>query len=97
MPGEVWVLGDNRNNSQDSRAWFGGRGGGVPFRNIKGRAMFVWMSFGPDGGITVDRLLVRVLGRPRLPKGAAPELVAGIDRCLNQRPSVEQTTPPKPR
>jgi signal peptidase I len=95
-PGEVWVLGDNRNNSSDSRAWFGGRGGGVPYRNIKGRAMFVWMSFGADGGITWDRLLVNVMGKPRLPKEAPAELVAGIERCLANRPPIEQTTPPRP-
>jgi signal peptidase I len=95
-PGEVWVLGDNRNNSSDSRAWYGGRGGGVPFANIKGRALFVWMSFGSDGGITWDRLLVNVMGRPRLPKEAADELDAGIEKCLASRPSISQTTPPAP-
>jgi signal peptidase I len=40
-PGEVWVMGDNRNNSHDSRGWFEGRGGGVPFANIRGRALWV--------------------------------------------------------
>ncbi len=93
-PGEVWVLGDNRNNSSDSRAWYGGRGGGVPYENIKGRSMFVWMSFGPNGGVTWDRLLVHVLGKPRLPKGAPDDLVAAIEKCVAERPSIEQTTPP---
>jgi len=91
-PGETWVLGDNRNNSSDSRAWYGGRGGGVPDANIKGRAMFVWLSFGTDAAVTWDRLFTNVLGRPRLPKEASPELVKGIDRCLSQRPA--QTLPP---
>jgi signal peptidase I len=36
--GEVFVLGDNRGNSHDSRLWFGGRGGGVPFHLIVGTA-----------------------------------------------------------
>jgi signal peptidase I len=96
-PGEVWVLGDNRNNSSDSRAWNGGRGGGVPFANIKGRALFVWMSFGADGGITWDRLLVNVMGRPRLPKEAPAALTAAIDRCLATRPPIAETTPPPPK
>ncbi|MCC6897581.1 MAG: signal peptidase I [Polyangiaceae bacterium] len=96
-PGEVWVLGDNRNNSSDSRAWFGGRGGGVPFPNIKGRALFVWMSFGADGGITWDRLLANVMGRPRLPKEAPQALVAGIQKCLSARPPISETTPPRPK
>lgn len=94
QPGEVWVLGDNRNNSSDSRAWFGGRGAGVPFPNIKGRALFVWMSFGSDGGITWDRLLVNVMGQPRLPKEAPGSLVEGIKKCLASRPPVSETTPP---
>lgn len=93
-PGETWVLGDNRNNSSDSRAWFGGRGGGVPDANIKGRAMFVWLSFGTDTDVTWDRIFTNVMGKPRLPKGAPAHLVAGIDRCLAERPA--QTNPPPP-
>ncbi|HEX7669142.1 MAG TPA: signal peptidase I [Polyangiaceae bacterium] len=85
-PGEVWVFGDNRNNSRDSRAWFGGRGGGVPFDNIKGRAMFVWLP--------VDRFLVNVMGAPQLPNGAPPDMVTGIAACLAKRPPLSETTPP---
>ena len=44
-PGEAWVMGDNRNNSHDSRSWWEGKGGGVPFDFIKGRALVVWLSF----------------------------------------------------
>jgi signal peptidase I len=91
-PGEVWVLGDNRNNSSDSRAWYNQRGGGVPYPLIKGRALFVWLSFGIDGGVTWDRLLHNVMGTPTLPKGASPDLVLGIERCLAARPA--QTLPP---
>lgn len=91
-PGEIWVLGDNRNNSSDSRAWNGGRGGGVPHENIKGRAMFVWLSFGSDANVTWDRIFTNVMGHPRLPKGAPDHLVAGIESCLARRP--EQTLPP---
>ncbi|HYG59842.1 MAG TPA: signal peptidase I, partial [Symbiobacteriaceae bacterium] len=37
-PDSVWVLGDNRNNSEDSR-WFGE----VPLENIRGPAFFrIW-------------------------------------------------------
>jgi signal peptidase I len=40
-PGHFFVLGDNRDRSQDSRFW-----GFVPDENIVGRAFFVWMNFG---------------------------------------------------
>jgi len=94
--GELWVMGDNRDNSHDSRAWQ--QGGGVPFANIKGRAMFVWLSFG-DGGsfpnITWDRLLTNVMGDPHLPKGTPQAVLDGVQRCLTQRP--KETWPPPPK
>jgi signal peptidase I len=88
-PGEVWVMGDNRHNSSDSRRWLNGRGAGVPFANIKGRAMFVWLP--------LQRLLVNVMGKPQLPASAAPEIVLGIERCLSQAPAEADTFPPAPQ
>ena len=37
--GHLFAMGDNRDNSSDSRAW-----GQVPIEHVKGRALFVWLS-----------------------------------------------------
>lgn len=85
--GEAFVIGDNRNNSHDSRMWYGGEGGGVPIPSIKGKPRFAWMS---SKGLTWRDLTID-------PVAPSPELKAGLDACLAARPPREKTSPPKRR
>jgi signal peptidase I len=45
-PAHYFMMGDNRDNSQDSRYW-----GFMPEEYIKGRALFVYFSFGEETGL----------------------------------------------
>jgi len=51
--GYVFVMGDNREKSSDSRVW-----GPVPIEDVKGKALFIWWSAKPDmaGGRAWERI-----------------------------------------
>lgn len=53
-----WMMGDNRNNSQDARMW-----GFVPFTHVVGKPVFIWFSWDSNGGgVRWDRMFTTVGG-----------------------------------
>ncbi len=50
-----FLMGDNRDNSLDSRFW-----GFVPRANLHGSVVFIWFSSGPEQGVRWDRIGLRI-------------------------------------
>ena len=79
--GQVYVMGDNRDHSYDSRAW-----GGVPLGLIKGRAFLIWWSNGPrTNPLRFDRMGHMLRSDPIMPKEFGPLL----DPCLEELRSAK--------
>jgi signal peptidase I len=89
LPDEVFVLGDNRSASLDSRGWNDGRGSGVPIFAIEGRVDWRVAGHHRSGEADWTRFLRSVDGTTLHMEGVdAKELSEGIARCLRERPGT---------
>ncbi len=85
------VLGDDRNDSFDSRMFRSGLDGNVHHDAMRGRAVFVWMrrSARDDAQFGID---LGIASRPHLPSSLA-SLTPALDACMAKRP-ISRPPPP---
>jgi signal peptidase I len=97
QPGEVFVLGDSRGNSVDSRAYGEGQGAGIPLAGIVARADRFLVGTHRSGDADFTRIfqpITQVEHRLHVEGMSADALQQGIASCLSHRPT--RTRPPPP-
>jgi signal peptidase I len=95
-PGEVFVLGDDRGMSSDSRAWNEGRGGGVRLADIRGKVSRLAVGGRPDGRLDLSRVLAPLGLAVREPRIDVRDTEARIAQCLASPPRASWPPPPLP-
>ncbi len=74
--GHYFMMGDNRDNSQDSRAL--NRVGYVPAENLVGRADLIWFSFNEDADL------------PTFLQSCVNDAEIGTPQCIEAKPAIYQ-------
>lgn len=93
--GQVFVMGDDRGQSNDSRSWNQGTGGSVPLGSIAGRVTRLAVGAAHDGRIDWRSLLARLGMRVREPRVDLRNTDQNIAACLHA-PRPPSLSPPPP-
>ena len=95
-PGEVFVVGDDRGSSSDSRLWNDRKGAGVPVEMLEGRVSRVLVGARPDGRLDFSRLLSPALDLEVRYADLDMRLTDDrIQRCVDRRPPSAWAPPPR--
>ena len=92
LPGEVFVIGDDRGISSDSRVWSSGHGAGVRIDGIEGRVSRILAGGRRDGRIDLRHLFTPLGLEVREPDVDVHKSEAFIADCLRNPP--KSTWPP---
>ena len=95
-PNEVFVLGDNRSDSRDSRTYNSGFGGGTDLGAIEGRVDWFLTEQRNNGDVSLRRLFSRLGTDFTLEGVTIDELEVHLQGCLKKRP-IETRPPPPPQ
>lgn len=92
--GHVFVVGDARDVSRDSRSWSHGRGAAIPIASVEGRVTRFAVGAARDGRLDLASVLAPLRPAVREPDVDLRATAANIAECLRRRPAT--TEPPSP-